>query len=125
MTTLAILPAKPVPWPATARLQPFGATPSGEAVGAIELDNGQGIRARILTLGATLQSLGLPDRDGRVADVVLGFDEGVNVTVGLPFIRTSVDHGTVFGKAGKGTADPRSMHEAIVLAAKMAGQGKA
>lgn len=76
MTTLAILPAKPVPWPATARLHPFGATPSGEAVGAIELDNGQGIRARILTLGATLQSLGLPDRDGCVADVVLGFDEG-------------------------------------------------
>jgi 4-hydroxy-L-threonine phosphate dehydrogenase PdxA len=41
------------------------------------------------------------------------------VTLGLPIIRTSVDHGTVFGKAGKGTADPTSMIEAIKLAATM------
>ncbi|WP_026359389.1 aldose epimerase family protein [Sphingomonas sp. PR090111-T3T-6A] len=76
MTTPPISPATPVSQPATASLHPFGATPSGEAVGAVELDNGRGIRARILTLGATLQSLSLPDREGRVADVVLGFDEG-------------------------------------------------
>ena len=61
---------------------------------------------------------------GHIPLKVLGFEQGVNVTVGLPFIRTSVDHGTVFGKAGKGTADPTSMKEAIYLAAKMAGQGK-
>ncbi|MDR7867306.1 MAG: 4-hydroxythreonine-4-phosphate dehydrogenase PdxA [Sporomusaceae bacterium] len=61
---------------------------------------------------------------GHIPLKVLGFEEGVNVTVGLPFIRTSVDHGTVFGKAGKGTADSRSMSESIYLAAKMAGQGK-
>jgi 4-phospho-D-threonate 3-dehydrogenase / 4-phospho-D-erythronate 3-dehydrogenase len=59
---------------------------------------------------------------GHIPLKVLGFEEGVNVTVGLPFIRTSVDHGTVFGKAGKGTADSRSMSEAIYLAAKMASQ---
>jgi 4-hydroxythreonine-4-phosphate dehydrogenase len=61
---------------------------------------------------------------GHIPLKVLGFEEGVNVTVGLPFVRTSVDHGTVFGKAGKGTADSRSMSESIYLAARMAGQGK-
>lgn len=48
--------------------------------------------------------------------------EGVNVTIGLPIIRTSVDHGTAYGKAGRkeGTANPQSLIEAIKLAAKMA-----
>ena len=41
---------------------------------------------------------------------------GVNVTLGLPIIRTSVDHGTAFGKAGKGTADQRSLFEATRFA---------
>lgn len=45
---------------------------------------------------------------------------GVNVTLGLPIIRTSVDHGTAFGKAGKGTANPESMVQAINLAAQFA-----
>ncbi|MCV3271923.1 4-hydroxythreonine-4-phosphate dehydrogenase PdxA [Roseobacter sinensis] len=51
----------------------------------------------------------------------LDFDRGVNVTLGLPFIRTSPDHGTAFDIAGKGTANPTSMIEAIRLAARMAG----
>jgi 4-hydroxythreonine-4-phosphate dehydrogenase len=59
---------------------------------------------------------------GHIPLKVFSFETGVNVTVGLPFIRTSVDHGTVFGKAGKGTADHRSMDEAITLAMRMAGQ---
>ena len=50
----------------------------------------------------------------------LDFDLGVNVTLGLPFIRTSPDHGTAFDIAGKGIANPTSMTEAIKLAAKMA-----
>lgn len=45
---------------------------------------------------------------------------GVNITLGLPIIRTSVDHGTAFGKAGKGIASPQSMIQAIKWAAKMA-----
>jgi len=57
---------------------------------------------------------------GHIPTKVLAFDEGVNVTLGLPIIRTSVDHGTVFGKAGKGTARPGSMVEALKLAGKMA-----
>ena len=48
----------------------------------------------------------------------LHFDDGVNVTLGLPIVRTSPDHGTAFGIAGKGVANPRAMIEAI----RMAGQ---
>lgn len=58
---------------------------------------------------------------GHIPIKLLGFVEGVNVTLGLPIIRTSVDHGTVFGKAGKGTANPASMIEALKLGARMAG----
>lgn len=46
------------------------------------------------------------------------------MTLGLPIIRTSVDHGTAFGKAGKGTANAESMVEAIKIAAVMAGNRK-
>jgi 4-hydroxythreonine-4-phosphate dehydrogenase len=48
---------------------------------------------------------------------VLGLESGVNITVGLPIIRTSVDHGTAFDIAGKGIADPDSLKEAIRQAA--------
>jgi 4-hydroxy-L-threonine phosphate dehydrogenase PdxA len=51
---------------------------------------------------------------------VLGLEAGVNITVGLPIIRTSVDHGTAFDIAGKGTADADSMKEAIRQAAILA-----
>ncbi len=47
------------------------------------------------------------------------FEKGVNMTLGLPFIRTSPDHGTGFDIAGKGKADPSSMIEAIKLAARL------
>jgi 4-hydroxythreonine-4-phosphate dehydrogenase len=50
----------------------------------------------------------------------LAFDEGINVTLGLPFVRTSPDHGTAFDIAGKGVANPASLIAAIRLAAKMA-----
>lgn len=50
----------------------------------------------------------------------LEFDEGVNVTLGLPIIRTSPDHGTAFDIAGQGKADPGAMAAAIVMAAEMA-----
>jgi 4-hydroxythreonine-4-phosphate dehydrogenase len=50
---------------------------------------------------------------------MLAFGNAVNVTVGLPIIRTSVDHGTAYDIAGKGCADPASLLEAIKLAAKM------
>ncbi len=50
----------------------------------------------------------------------LYFDQGVNVTLGLPIVRTSVDHGTAFDIAGRGEANPGSMVAAIRLAAVMA-----
>ncbi len=50
----------------------------------------------------------------------LAFDRGVNVTLGLPFIRTSPDHGVAYDIAGHGKADPTSMIEAIKLAARLA-----
>ena len=51
---------------------------------------------------------------------VLAFDTGINVTLGLPIVRTSPDHGTGFDKAGKGTASERSFYEAALLAADIA-----
>lgn len=50
----------------------------------------------------------------------LAFDRGVNVTLGLPFIRTSPDHGTAFDIAGRGTASPESLISAINMAVRMA-----
>ncbi len=61
---------------------------------------------------------------GHVAAKMLGIWQGVNVTLGLPIVRTSVEHGTDFANAGKGTGDPRSLIEAIKLAAVMAPPGK-
>ena len=49
----------------------------------------------------------------------LAFDHAVNVTLGLPFVRTSPDHGTAFDIAGKGTADPSSLAAALTLAARL------
>ena len=50
----------------------------------------------------------------------LAFDHGVNVTLGLPFVRTSPDHGTAFDIAGTGRADPSSLIAAMRLAARLA-----
>ena len=51
---------------------------------------------------------------------VLGLEAGVNITVGLPIIRTSVDHGTAFDIAGKGIADEQSLKEALKHAIELA-----
>lgn len=48
------------------------------------------------------------------------FETGVNITLGIPFVRTSPDHGTAYDIAGKGIADPRSTIEAIKMAVRMA-----
>ena len=50
----------------------------------------------------------------------LGVEQGVNVTLGLPFVRTSPDHGTAFDIAGQGRADPASMLAAIRMARRLA-----
>ena len=51
---------------------------------------------------------------------MLGFDDAVNVTLGLPFIRTSPDHGTAYDIAGSGKANPSSFVAALRMAADMA-----
>jgi len=78
-----------------------------------------------------LQALGKGDTivvalyhdQGLVAFKLAAFATGVNVTLGLPFVRTSPDHGTALDIAGKGLADPRSMEEAIRLAAAFSATG--
>jgi len=50
----------------------------------------------------------------------LGVDKGVNVTLGLPLVRTSPDHGTAFDIAGQGVADAASLVEAVRIARQMA-----
>jgi len=56
---------------------------------------------------------------GLIPVKLLAFGRAVNVTLGLPIVRTSVDHGTAFDIAGKGVADPSSMIEAVLLAARL------
>ena len=57
---------------------------------------------------------------GLIPFKLLHFHDGVNVTLGLPFIRTSVDHGTAYDIAGRGVADCRSLEQAVALAADLA-----
>ncbi len=60
---------------------------------------------------------------GLIPVKLLAFGRAVNVTLGLPIVRTSVDHGTAFDIAGRGVADHSSMVEAVCLAARLARNG--
>jgi 4-hydroxythreonine-4-phosphate dehydrogenase len=107
----------------------FGDEEIKEIVPAIEAARVEGIKvtgplppdtAFLRTLEGQFDgALAMYHDQGHIPVKMAAFEEGVNVTLGLPIIRTSVDHGTVFGKAGKGTASPRSLIEAIKLAAQM------
>jgi 4-hydroxythreonine-4-phosphate dehydrogenase len=55
---------------------------------------------------------------------LLGFGDAVNVSLGLPIVRTSVDHGTAYDRAGQWTADARGMRAAIALAGRLARIGR-
>jgi 4-hydroxythreonine-4-phosphate dehydrogenase len=59
---------------------------------------------------------------GLIPVKLIAFGRAVNVTIGLPIVRTSVDHGTAFDIAGKGVADAESMIAAVLLAARLARQ---
>jgi len=61
---------------------------------------------------------------GLIPVKLLAFGRAVNVTLGLPIVRTSVDHGTAFDIAGKGVADASSLVEAVLLAARLARAGE-
>lgn len=60
---------------ATAKREAFGRLPDGTAIEAVVLTGKNGVSARVMTLGATLQALNAPDRNGRVADITLGYDD--------------------------------------------------
>lgn len=62
---------------------------------------------------------------GLIPIKMLGFAEGVNITIGLPLIRTSPDHGSAYDIAGRGRADPASMIRAIELAVQMSHEKRA
>ncbi len=71
-------------------------------------------------LRGTADAVAVPYHDvGMAVFKTLSFGAGVNVTLGLPFVRTSPDHGTAFDRAGTGTADPSSAGEALELAIRL------
>ncbi|WP_019553961.1 4-hydroxythreonine-4-phosphate dehydrogenase PdxA [Propionispira raffinosivorans] len=109
----------------------FGTEDELEIVPAIKLAQQAGINAigpmppdsvfhRAANLGEFDIVVVMYHDQGHIPIKVLGFESGVNVTVGLPIIRTSVDHGTAFPVAGEGIADSKSMTESLILGAKMA-----
>jgi 4-hydroxythreonine-4-phosphate dehydrogenase len=69
--------------------------------------------------------LALHHDQGTIAVKARAFGHAVNMTLGLPFLRTSVDHGTAYDIAGTGSADPSSLAEAIALAARLAPRAQA
>jgi aldose 1-epimerase len=77
---------------AAAQLQAldFGRLPDGTPVPAVELTNRHGMRARIIALGATLQALHVPDKNGRVADVVLGHATAAEYLAGTQYLGATV-----------------------------------
>jgi aldose 1-epimerase len=73
---------------ATAKREPFGTLPDGTPIESVVLTGANGVSARIMTLGATLQALNAPDRSGRIADVTLGYDDA----------RSYVEHPNYWGQ---------------------------
>lgn len=71
------------------------------------------------TVKAADAYLALYHDQGLIPVKLMAFDRAVNTSIGLPFVRTSPDHGTAFDIAGKGIADPTSMKEAILWGAKL------
>src|SRR5437879_7206298 len=72
------------------RPQPFGTTDRGEAVSLYTLKNAHGIELQVLDYGGIIVSLRVPDRTGRLADVVLGFDSLADYRRGSPYFRALI-----------------------------------
>jgi aldose 1-epimerase len=75
---------------ATAKRSTFGKLPDGRAVGAVTLANGRGVSATVIALGATLQSVVMPDRNGKRADVALGHDNVADYVAKRQYFGTTV-----------------------------------
>ena len=66
--------------------------------------------------------VGMYHDQGHIPVKAIAFDRAVNVTLGLPIVRTSVDHGTAFDIAGRGVADAGNLGEALRMAVKLIGE---
>lgn len=80
--------------------RPFGQTPSGEAVEAFTLTNAKGVSATVITYGATLQSMIAPDKAGKKADIVLGFNDAAAYAKNASYFGATV--GRFANRIGKG-----------------------
>src|SRR5207237_799475 len=80
--------------------QEFGKLPDGTAVDLYVLKNAHGMTAKVMTYGATLIELDVPDRDGKLDNVVLGFDDLKGYLAGHPFYGSTV--GRVANRIAKG-----------------------
>jgi 4-hydroxythreonine-4-phosphate dehydrogenase len=108
----------------------FGDEEIREIIPAVEQARAQGLRVEgpiaadsvfyLANKGYFDAVLSLYHDQGHIAAKMLDFERTVSVTTGLPFIRTSVDHGTAFDIAGKGVASSVSMEEAIKVAGSYA-----
>ncbi len=108
----------------------FGSEDRDEIVPAIEAARAEGLHVTGPLPGDTVFArahagqfdicVAMFHDQGHVAVKMLGFDGGVNTTIGLPIIRTSADHGTAFGRAGQWRASAQSQIEAVQLAAHVA-----
>lgn len=87
------------------KVEPFGQTPDGQAVDLVTMTNAYGIEARIITFGGIIVSMKTPDREGKLGDVVLGFDELDGYTKEHPYFGAIIGrYGNRIG-AGKFTLD--------------------
>jgi aldose 1-epimerase len=81
--------------------EPFGTTPAGEAVELVTLTNAHGVEMRVMTYGGIIVSLRVPDRNGKLGDVVLGYDSLAG------YIRDSPYFGAIVGRYGNRIAKGR------------------
>ncbi len=85
---------------ASVKKEAFGKTPDGDAVDLYTLTNTHGMTAKIMTYGGILTELDVPDRDGKLGDVVLGFDNLKDYLAGHPYFGATV--GRVANRIAKG-----------------------
>ena len=93
--------------------QAFGKTADGTAVDLFVLTNAKGMRAKVMTYGATLTELLVPDRDGKLDDVVLGFDDLEGYLAGHPFFGSTVGRFANRIAKGKFTLDGKEYTLAV------------
>jgi aldose 1-epimerase len=89
LATFALLAFAPLAW-AEVKEEAFGKMPDGKEVKAFTITNKNGMKAKVITYGAILTELHVPDKDGKLADVVLGFDNLEGYLKGHPYFGANV-----------------------------------